>query len=53
MTNIRAIIAEDEMLARESLQAMAQSNGIQVVAACGNGKGPSTPSCNIAPTSCS
>ncbi|HTS38869.1 MAG TPA: LytTR family DNA-binding domain-containing protein [Candidatus Solibacter sp.] len=38
MTNIRAIIAEDEMLARESLQAMAQSNGIQVVAACGNGK---------------
>lgn len=38
MTTIRAIIAEDEMLARESLQAMAQSNGIHVVASCGNGK---------------
>jgi len=35
---IRAIIAEDELLARESLHVMAEANGIHVVAMCGDGE---------------
>ncbi len=36
--SIRAIIAEDELVARNALAVMAKANGIQVVAECGDGE---------------
>ena len=35
---LRAIIAEDELLAREHIQGLAEDNGLQVVAVCSNGE---------------